>query len=122
MYILIKEQRATSPERFMINFKMSLFLIKMNLTVICKFFIFKITNYFNLDFLMIISNLLFEISNPNYKSFFNYVIYLTGIIILLSHQIYIALYYNDINYIHKQFFQRFDYQYFLEKKPHLNIL
>ena len=71
---------------------------------------------------MIISNLLFEISNPNYRSFLNYLIYLTGIIILLSNQIYTALYYNDINYIHKQLFQRSDSQYFIEKKHNHNKL
>ena len=49
MYLLIKEQRATSPERFMMNFKMSVFLIKMNLTVICKFFKNQINNYFKIQ-------------------------------------------------------------------------
>ena len=71
---------------------------------------------------MVIGNSLFETSNLNYQSFLNYVIYLTGILTLLSHQIYTALYYNDINYIHKQFFQRSDNQYFIEKKLYHNTL
>jgi len=108
MYILIKEQNASNPEHFMLNFKLSVFLIKINLTI--------------LYFLMLIGTSLFTMQNTHYQSFLNYLVYLVGIITLLSHQIYTALYYNDISFIHKQFYQRVDYQFFMDKKLYHNTL
>jgi len=108
MYILIKEQAAATAEQFVLNFKLSVFFVKINLTI--------------LYFLLLLATSFVSFKNVHYQSFISYLLYMLGIITLLAHQIYTALYYNDINFIHKQFYQRADFQYFMEKKLYHNTL
>lgn len=76
-----------------------------------------------IDFVLEISVLLvsYSIEPINSSIFGNYISLLGGVSVLLN-QGYTSMYYLDINFIHKLFFLREDYQYFVDKKLRLNML
>jgi len=78
----------------------------------------------HIDFLLGVGTWMASLSaEPTYNHLVasNHLNLLAAVSIFMN-QAYTALYYLDISYIHRLFFLREDYQYFVDKKLRLNML
>lgn len=96
-------------EKYLFGFKNVFFIITAMIS----------TTYFIMGVSLWITNLSYR--PPNIDIIINDISLLSTMSIFMN-QAYTALYYLDINYIHRLFFLREDYQFFVDKKLRLNML